>query len=185
MDQSIHIILSDVEPKNGKLIKIVDKEVVTELENLAREREQLHRIAIKLQGKNDQARRHGQKLMWRFIKSHGVIYNEETEAVGVSNSNIIYVGPKDRVSQNPNAEPHASDRIKTNITKYERRKYNELLASYQYINEKIVAHNLAVEANELKLIGFEMNILENQEYDKEKQALLISSKSGKVFLIER
>ncbi|MNV27342.1 hypothetical protein D3C71_1184900 [compost metagenome] len=182
-ENSIHIILADYEPKDGQVIGVVDKEVVEELTSLAREREKMHRIAEKLRNKNDQALRHANRLMLRIIKSHGIKYNEKTEAVGISNSDLIYVGPKERIKKNAIAEPQSTDKVKATLTKPERRKYDELLGNYEFINKRIIDHNSAVQANEAKLISFEQSILVDKEYNREKQELIVAT-TGRVFLCD-
>ena len=92
---------------------------------------------------------------------------------------------KKRVTAEPDADPQKNDIIKGKVTKYERRKYNELLETFKYINEQIKLHNEMVQANENKLIAFEKSVLKDKKYSRENDVLVVSSINGNVFLCSK
>lgn len=188
MEKSIDIMLANTnkgfEDKIIKTLGVIDQADVNLLNNLVDESIGYDKQFKRINDKKNQAIRHAQRLMRRIIASHGVKYDEETQAVGVSKGDLIYVGDKDRVSANPDAEPLEVDLVKAKITKAERRKYNELIDGFKWINEKIAKHNQNVEDNENKLIAFEKSVLNGVDYDKEKQSLLVLT-NGVVYICNK
>lgn len=186
IEQSIYIVLADTEVDvEGEKVGVVSQEGIDRLKTLVFESESLSRKANKLRDKTEQAKRQARKLLDRIVVGHGVKISNK-EAVGVSKADdIIYVGDKDRIIANPELPPAVGDRIVGKLLKYERRKYNELLEKYNYIAGKIEDHNQLVQVNENSLIAFENTILSDKEYDKEKQYLVVSTVTGKVYLVTK
>lgn len=183
--RSIDIVLTDNNVKvDGKQIGVVSEEVLQELNAIVNESEKYDREAEKLRVKNEKALRSANKLMKRIIISHGIEFDYETQAVGVAKSDTIYIGPKDRVKEAPDAEPQEGDIVVGTLLKYERRKYNEHLGNYEYLKRTVEDHNKKVFENEEKLISFEQQILVNTQYDSEKNFLAVYP-TGKVFLCNR
>lgn len=186
MEKSIHIILSEVDVDfKGEEITIVDNEQLNRLQQLVLESEKLSKSAEKFDAKKQQALRAANKLMRRIVNSHGIEYDTDTKAVGIAKDDVIYIGEKERVINNPISDPEENDEIRGKITKYERRKYNELLESFAYLNNKASEHNLRVVANENNLIDFENRVLEGKEYSKTNDYLVVYVKTGKVVLCKR
>lgn len=180
--RSIDIILvADHTKVEGKQIGVITHEVLTHLNNIVNENEKYNREADKLRVKNEQALRSANKLMKRIITTHGAKFDYETEALGVSKTDVLYIGPKDRIKEAPDAEPQEGDVVIGSLMKYERRKYDELLSHYEYLKGKIQAHNQNILNNEDKLYTFEKQILVNDEYDPQTNFLAIYP-NGKVFL---
>lgn len=187
MEQSIFIVLADNASgfEGKKHVTTVDKNVVADLNELVNRSISFNRIAEKLTGKKDQMYRHSQKLMKRIIVSHRVPVDFTTEAVGIGKeTNTIYVGPKDDVAKDPAAEPQEGYVTKGSLTKSEKRKYDELLSSFQVLNQRIVAHNIDVQKNEEKMVDFEKEILVDEEYDKKAHILVVLVDTGEVILCD-
>ncbi|AEO93334.1 gp63 [Bacillus phage G] len=186
MEKSIHIILSEIENGfEGEEITTLDKETLGRLYQLVVESEKLNKFAEKFDIKKQKALRESNKLMRRIIDSHGIKYDKDTQAVGISDDDVIYIGEKERVINSPSADPLDTDELKGKITKYERRKYNELIDQFNYLNNQAMDHNKKVVANENNLIDFERKTLQGKEYSRENDYLVIFSKNGKVVLCRR
>lgn len=186
MEKSIHIVLIDTEDHfDGEFITTISEDNIKNLTEIVIEYEKLNKKVEKLREKRQQALRKANKLMKRIIASHGIQYDQEKQAVGISKQDIIYVGEKKRVTAEPDADPQENDIIKGKVTKYERRKYNELLETFKYINEQIKLHNEMVQANENKLIAFEKSVLKDKKYSRENDVLVVSSINGNVFLCSK
>lgn len=186
MEKSIHIILSEIEGNfEGEELGFIDDQLLSSLHKLVLESEKLNKTAEKISSKKEQALRHSNKLMKRIIESHRVQYDLENESVGISDEDVIYVGEKERIINNPNADPSNEDIIKGKLTKYERRKYSELLDTFKYLNEKANEHNYNVLTNENNLIDFENKFLADKEYSKEDDYLVVFSKTKKIVLCRR
>jgi hypothetical protein len=186
IEQSIFIVLTDdVSQFQGKNVATIDKEKIAHLNQLVNTSESLNRLAQKLTGKREQMYRHSQKLMRQVIQSHRIPVNFETEAVGISKAtDEIYVGPKDEVANDPAGEPKEGYLIKGKVTKYERRKYDELLINFDKLNMTITTHNVKVVTNENAMIEFEKEVLANEEYDRKANILVVSSVTGEVLLCD-
>lgn len=186
-EQSIYIVLTDAKQEvDGEKVAVVDQETIAKLRTLVNDSESLGRKANKLRDKTEQAKRHARKLLDRIVASHGVKLNTNKEAVGVSKADdIIYVGEKDRIIENPELPPAVGDRIVGKLLKYERRKYNELLDRYNFLANRIEEHNQSVRTNEDSLIAFENTVLTDKEYNKENQYLVVSEITGKVYLVTK
>lgn len=180
--RSIDIILvADHTKIEGTQVGVITHEVLTQLNKIVNENEKSNRESEKLRVKNEQALRAANKLMKRIITTHGITFNYETEALGVSKTDVLYIGPKDRVKEAPDAEPQEGDVVVGTLMKYERRKYDELLSQYEYLKDRIQKHNQNILNNEDKLLTFENQILTNIEYDQEANFLAVYP-NGKVFL---
>lgn len=185
-EKSIYIALTHTHLEiDGEYVKTVSEDEIQKLKKQVYESEKLMKVANKLREKSEQSKRSAQKLLNRITMSHGITYRKD-EAVGISKEDgTLYVGLKSRVTQNPELPPKDGDRIIGKITKYERRKYDELLEAYTNLAIKIDQHNQVVQENEYKLIEFEKSMLSEKEYDKEKQYLVVSSATGKVYLVTK
>lgn len=186
MEKSIHIILSEVEDNfQGEEVGQINGEDLSWLEDLVIESESLNRNAEKFDAKKDKALRHANKLMRRIIVSHGIKYDPDKQAVGISEKDVIYIGEKERVMNNSSADPIDGDEIKGTITTQEKRKYGEMLETFKYLNERALEHNKQVIANENNLSRFEKQYLEGKEYSKDDDYLVVFSKTGKVVLCKK
>lgn len=186
MEKSIQIVLSEIESNfEGELVCSIDEPAIIELRQLILESENLNRAAEKIIAKKEQALRRSNLLMRRIIESRKIEFNVETEAVGLSQNNELYVGEKERVSSDPGAPPSNEDSIRGNITKQERRKYDELLENFDFLNKKANIHNEKVIETENGLIEFENKVLVDKEYSKEDNYLIVLNKSKKVFLCKK
>lgn len=187
MEQSIYIVLTDTPGElEGEKVAVVNQETIDKLKALVLESEGLGRKADKLRSKAEQAKRHARKLLDRIVASHNVKLDNNKQAVGVSKeTDEIYVGEKDRIIADPEVNPGFGDKVVGKITKQERRKYNELLDKYNYVAGRISEHNTFVQTNENNLIAFENTVLSDKDYDKEKQYLLVSTITGKVYLVTK
>jgi hypothetical protein len=183
MKESIYILLIDSDKEiAGEEVGIVTKDEINHLSTLVAESEKLSGRAKKLRDKSDKVKRHANKLLHRIVNSHGITY-KENQAVGIAKeTDVLYIGELERIVANPEAEPIPSDVIVGSITKYERRKHNELTDSYNYLANMVQEHNELVKENENNLIAFEEKILHDKEYDKENQYLAVYSKTGKILL---
>jgi len=186
MEKSIHIILSEIEDNfEGEEVGLVGEEQLQWLRTLVVESERLNRKAEKFSSKKEQALRHANKLMRRVVDSHGIKYDAEKHAIGIAQDDTIYIGEKERVMNNPSADPIEDDEIRGKITKQERRKYNELLENFAFLNERAIEHNKEVITNENNLINFEEKMLSEKEYSKEDDYLVVFSKSRRVVLCKK
>lgn len=190
MEKSIYIVLMDLknELQGEKIEKIcsISKEKVDFLKELLKQNEKLEKNAKKLREKTEQIKRQSRKFLNRVIMSHGISYSKATQAVGISKEDdIIYIGDRKRVIENPENPPLPGDKIVGKLTKYERRKYNELLEQYNYLANKIDEHNNHVHQNEKQLIEFEKSVLKNKIYNKDNQYLVVSTINGNVYLVDK
>lgn len=186
MERSIHIILSEIEDMfEGEEITKIDDETLNWLHQLVSEAAKLNKDAEKLDLKKQKALRESNTLMRRIVDSHGIKYDSDRQAVGISKDDVIYIGEKERVMNNPSADPSDEDEIRGKVTKYERRKYNELIDNFNFLNNKMMIHNKKIVANENNLVNFENNVLKDKEYSKDKDYLVVFSKTGKVVLCRR
>lgn len=185
MEQSILVVLVDkVNNEDAEQVSTVNQESINSLHKLVTESQHLIRKAQKLRDKSDQIKRHANKLLKRIVMSHGINYGED-QAVGVSRiDDILFIGERESIVSSPERPPTDSDIIVGKLTKYERRKYDELTQQYVYLSDKINEHNELVNKNESKLISFEREVLKDKEYSKEEDNLLVCSTTGKVFLLK-
>lgn len=183
MSKPIDIIFADDRVLyEGEEITVVSKESLIYLDAIIKEGEDINKKADKIIHNREKAKRHANKFMKRIVDSHNIQYNDEKQAVAVSDSDVLYIGDKSRLQLDPSSEPVDGDIVKGKITKSERRKYNEVLNNFEFINNKIKQHNSLVSDNQSKLLQFEQDVLIDKEYDKEKSYLVVFKETGKVML---
>lgn len=185
--KSIDIVLTSKDNyKNEHLIVdflgALDESVINELINISNDRIRLSKLGNKLQMKKNKAIRQARKIVNQFAKSRQIEYDEKTKAIGITKDDIIYVGDKDKLKENPTVEPDENDVIKGKLTKSEKKLYVQSIEGYVYINNQIVNYMSELNESEVKLISFEKSLLKDKEYSIDSHYLLVSLVDGKTYL---
>ena len=150
------------EHQGVQFLGAVDEYTIDGLIKTAQEREKLSRRGEKLEAKRAKATRHARRLIDQFAKSRQIQYDVQTQGIGISNDSVIYVGDRERLKADPTVEPQEDDAIKGNLTKSEKRLYDESIKGYGYLNELIGEYMNDLTASEAKLISFEKSTDSNK-----------------------